>query len=149
MRRAFVLLLSLSLSPALARGDDNPEPPGKGGPEMRKLQGKWAVTRRVLRGKDVQSKVVQTYEFAGDKVTVDSGKFKYVATVKLDVKNKPMVLELTREGVKAISKIAFKFDKGELYLAVAAPPQGKVSADEDFSGKDGMLMVLSREKKKE
>ena len=147
MHRAFSLLLALSLSPALARGDDNPEPP-KGGPELRKLQGKWTVTRRVFRGKDVPSNTVQTYEFVGNKLTMDNGKFKYVATVKANVKNKPAVLELTRTDVKTTSRMAFKIDKGQLHL-VLTPPKGDVQADEDFSGMNRPMLVLSREKKKE
>src|SRR5262245_29403968 len=133
MRRAFVLLLALSLSPALARGDDDPEPPGKGGTELRKLKGKWAVTRRVFRGTELKGGVTATYEFNGDKVTVDTGRLKYVAKVKADVKNKPATLELTREDTKTTSRLAFKIEKGELHL-VLSPPKGNVQADEDFTG---------------
>src|SRR4051794_32529920 len=116
MRAAVIMVLALSALAAARADDVDPEPPGRGGPELRKLQGKWIVTRRVLSGKEMKSKVEGIYEFAGDKVTVINGKFKTVAKVKVHAKNKPMVLELIREDLKVTSKSAFKLDKGELYL---------------------------------
>jgi uncharacterized protein (TIGR03067 family) len=148
MRRAFFVVLALSAVVAVRAADDNPEPPGKGGAELRKLKGKWTVTRRVFRGTELKGGVTATYEFNGDKVTIDNGRLKYVAKVKADVKNKPAMLELTREDTKTTSRLAFKIDKGELYL-VLSPPKGNVQADEDFTGMNRPLMVLSREKKKE
>src|SRR3954471_4641203 len=128
MHKAFIMVLALSALAVAARADDvDPEPPGKGGPELRKLRGKWAVTRRVLGGREMKSKVVTTYEFSGDKVTVDTGRLKDVAAGKVNAKNKPAVLDLTREDTKTTTRMAFKIDKGELYL-VATPRNGDVQA---------------------
>src|SRR5262245_6760455 len=143
MHRAVIMALALSVLAAAARAEDDPEPPGKGGPELRKLKGKWAVTRWVLGGKERKFNSELTYEFTGDKVTVVNGKIKSVATVKVNAKNEPAVLELIREDIKTSTKMACKIDKGELFL-VATPRNGDVQAGEDFSGKSRPLMVLTR-----
>jgi uncharacterized protein (TIGR03067 family) len=144
---AFALALCL-LCASHARADDDPEPPDKGGALLRQLKGKWTVTRRVLRGKETKGGGTLTYEFDGDKVTVDTGSMKYTATVKVDAKKKPAVLELTREGAKAPTRSEFKIEKGELYL-VPVPKYGLgvVEKEEDaFKGETRPLMVLKREK---
>src|SRR4051794_39203928 len=49
MRKLSVLTLTLFvLSPLPAWAGDDPEPPNKGGPELRKLRGKWVATRCLL-----------------------------------------------------------------------------------------------------
>ena len=149
MRKTSMLILTLfALSPLLAWADDDPEPPGKGGPELRKLRGKWVATRRLSNGKEMKppAKTAITYVFDGDKVTYESGKLKYVAKVKVDTKSKPHVLELIREDVKSTRKMAFKIDKGELYLA-SGGFKGDDLTKVDFSGNNGLVLILEREKK--
>jgi uncharacterized protein (TIGR03067 family) len=147
MRAVGIMVLALSALTAARAEDVDPEPPGNS-PLLRKLQGKWAVTRRVSSGPKVVKQSVITYEFVGDKVTVMNGKFKMLGKVKIHSKSKPMVLELIREDIKTTNRLAFKTDNGELYL-VAVPRNGDVPADEDFSGKSRVVTVLGREKKKE
>src|SRR5262245_14231326 len=118
MRKTSLMLLALFvLAPLLAWAGDDPEPPARGGPELRKLRGKWTVMTRKFRGKEVPTpkELAMTYEFDGDKVTVKNARTEYVAKVKLDAKARPATLELTREDTKATTKMAFKVEKGELY----------------------------------
>jgi uncharacterized protein (TIGR03067 family) len=149
MRRAFVVALALSVFVVAARADDDdPEPPG--GSSLRALRGKWTVTRRIFRGKEMKTNAAAaTYEFDGDKVTVDTGKLHYVAKVKVDAKKKPATLELSRDDAKGPSKMAFKIEKGELYLALTPPNGGlgDVKGEDVFKGETRPLMVLKREKK--
>jgi uncharacterized protein (TIGR03067 family) len=142
-----LLILSLAVP---ARADDDPEPPGKGGTLLRQLKGKWTVTRRVLQGRETKGGATLTYEFDGDKVTVDTGNMKYTAKVKVDAKKKKSaVLELTREGAKAPTRSEFKIEKGELYLvpAVSKKGLGEEKEEDVFKGETRPLMVLKREKK--
>jgi uncharacterized protein (TIGR03067 family) len=149
MRRAFLVALALSVFAVAARADDDdPEPPG--GSSLRALRGKWTVTRRVFRGKEMKtSAATATYEFDGAKVTVDTGKLHYTAKVKVDAKKKPAMLELSRDDTNGTSKMAFKIDKGELYLALTPPKGvgGEVKEEDVFKGETRPLMVLKREKK--
>ena len=145
MRKTSLVVLALFvLSPLLARADDDPEPPGKGGPVLRKLRGKWTVTRMISKGKELKTpKSAPVYVFDGDKVTYEGGKLTYSAKVKVDAKSKVHVLEMTREDTKTTRKMAFKIEKEELFLAVSVGDLTK----EDFSGETGVVMVLRREKK--
>jgi uncharacterized protein (TIGR03067 family) len=142
-KTSLVVLTLLALSPWLVRADDDPEPPGKGGPELRKLRGKWVGTRLISRGKEGKLGQGITYVFDGDKLTYESGKRTYSAKVKVDAKNKVRLLEVTRDDTKATVKWAFEIRKGELYLAI----KGEDLTKEDFSGNNGIVMVLEREKK--
>jgi uncharacterized protein (TIGR03067 family) len=129
-------------SALLARADDDPEPPGKGGALLRELKGKWTAVRSVAKGRE-RKDVRFTYEFDGDKLTLDNGSTKTVFKVKVDARKKPAVLERTRQGEKT-AKLFFKIEKGELYLA---GDFGESKADKDFSGNSGSMAVLKREKK--
>lgn len=144
---AIAFALAATFLPATAHADDDPEPPG--GPSLRKLEGKWTLTRRVLRGKETKGGGTLSYEFDGDKVTVDTGTMKYTAKVKVDARKKPTVLELTREGQKSPTRSEFKIEKGELFLVpVSRKGLGIVEKLEDvFKGETRPLMVLKREKK--
>jgi uncharacterized protein (TIGR03067 family) len=142
MRRAFVMVLALSAVAAAARAEDvDPEPPGNGRAELRKLRGKWTVTRLRWRGPEKKSSLTPTYSFDGDKMTLGNGRVPDVAKVKIDVKKKPFTLQITGEDVRTTVRWAFKFDSGTL-LVVANP-----AAREDFSGNNGPVMVLERQKK--
>ena len=138
MRRALVTALALSVLVVAARADD-PEPPGT---SLRKLEGKWASVRSVAMGKERKDPRF-TYEFDGDKLTLDNGSTRTVFKVKVDARHKPAVLERTGEG-KNTARLFFKIEKGELYLAGDFGPD---KADKDFSGKSGSMAVLKREKK--
>src|SRR5436305_518600 len=118
MRRAFVMVLALSALAAAARAADvDPEPPG-GNPHLRKLRGKWVVEGHLPKaGRPLP--VGATYEFAGDKVTVDPGTSRYVAKVKVGSKNDVITLRLTPVDKKTSTVFAFKVEKGKLYLAPA------------------------------
>ena len=107
------------------------------------------MARRVLRGKETRGAATLTYEFDGDKVTVETGKTKYAAKVKVDARKKPAVLELTREGQNVASRMEFEIEKGELYL-VPVPrkgPGGGGKEEDVFKGETRPLMVLKRERK--
>ena len=148
MRRTLIVVLALSALAVAARAEDvDPEPPGNGRAELRKLRGKWTLTRRVFGRTEKKGPFATTYEFDGNKVTVANANSKYAATVKVDAKKNPLVLHLTREDTKTTSRIAFKIDKGELFL-VFLPPKNNAQADEDFSGMSRPLVVLTREKQK-
>src|SRR5689334_18645718 len=119
MRAAVIMVLALSaLAVAAARADDvDPEPPSRGRSELRKLTGKWTLVRRIINTREVKASDGATYEFSGDKVTVTAPSSNYVATVKAEVKDKLLVLHLSRENSKLTTRMACKVEKGELYLA--------------------------------
>src|SRR4051812_47103663 len=99
MRGAVIMVLALSALAAAVRADDvDPEPPG-GNPHLRKLRGKWVVEGHLPKaGRPLP--VGTTYEFAGDKVTIDTGMSRYVSKVKVGSKNDVVTLRLTPEGKK-------------------------------------------------
>jgi uncharacterized protein (TIGR03067 family) len=140
-RRAVILLLLTIVASSACAGDD-PEPPSKGGALLRKLKGKWTAVRSVANGRE-RKDVRLTYEFDGDKLTLDNGSTKTVFKVKVDPRERPAVLERTRQGEKT-TRLFFKIEKGELYLA---GDFGESKADKDFSGKSGSMAVLKREEK--
>jgi hypothetical protein len=144
MRRAFVMVLALSvLAVAAARAEDvDPEPPGS---KLQKLRGKWVVESYYPKaGRPMP--VGGTYEFVGDKVTVDSGTSKYVAKVKVGSKNDLVTLRLTPVGLKTSTVHAIKIEKGKLYLAPARLSKASQTAEEVFRGKNGSVKVLTRVK---
>jgi uncharacterized protein (TIGR03067 family) len=141
MRGAVIMVLALSALAATARAEDvDPEPPGSGRAELRKLRGKWTVTRLRWRGPEKKSSLTPSYSFDGDKMTQGGGRSPDVAKVKVDVKKKPFTLQITGEDARTTVRWAFKFDNGTL-LVVANP-----GAQEDFSGNNGPVMVLERQK---
>src|SRR5262245_1304286 len=119
MRKLGLVVLALVvLSPlAVLADEDDPEPPAGGWPELHKLRGKWTVTRMRDKGREVNEGSPVSYAFDGDKLTYETPKDKYVVKVKIDAKNKVHVLEMTREDTKTTSKLAFKIDGDELFLA--------------------------------
>jgi uncharacterized protein (TIGR03067 family) len=137
---AFAISLCL-LGASHARPDDDPEPPGKGGSMLRELKGKWTAVRSIANGED-RKVIPLTYEFDGDKLTLENGKRKTVFKVKVDARHKPAVLE--RIGPGETTTLFFKIEKGELYLAGNF---GENKAAKDFSGKTGSMVVMKREKK--
>jgi uncharacterized protein (TIGR03067 family) len=139
---AFALALCL-LGASQTHADDDPEPPGKGGALLRQLKGKWTSVRQVAKGRERKDARL-TDEFDGDKLTLDNGRTKTVFKVKVDARQRPAVLERTGQGEKATTRLFFKIEKGELYLA---GDFGDSKADKDFSGKSGSMAVLKREKK--
>lgn len=148
MRRMSIAVLALCiLSPLLAGADVDPEPPGKGKSELRRLQGTWTVNRTInFKSKDKPaSPFATTYSFDGDKLTYDSGKTKWVAKVKVNTKNQPHLLELAREESKTASKMAYRIEKGELYLVTVG--KWALKTDEKiFNGKQGSVSVSTRQK---
>jgi len=146
-KTSFVALALFVLAPlaAVRAEDDDPEPPGSGAAEYRKLKGKWTIFRRFFGGKELTSSSKLTYTFDGDKLTIDSFKAS-TSKVKVLGKKKPYVLELTREGFPTPSKMAFEIRKGELYLALM-PAKGKGDDKPDFSGQKNPLLILEREDK--
>jgi uncharacterized protein (TIGR03067 family) len=147
--RTMALTVALLALVGFARGDEtDPEPPGSGGPEVRKLQGTWKMDRLILKGKTPKGPAQTTYTFKGDKVTVDTGKLKYTAKVKLDTKNRPFTMELIREDIKSTRKMGFKVEKGELFFAIPAGKGGQGEIADDFSGEKNPVMVFTKEEKK-
>jgi uncharacterized protein (TIGR03067 family) len=148
MRRVLLVVLALSAVATVRAADDDPEPPSGGTAELRKLKGQWRVIRVRYKGRE-SAQSGATYVFDGDKVKIDAKGESYVSKLKVDVKKKPPLLEMTRQDrqdKKAVQRVVFKFDKGELYLATS---QAKGNPKEDFSGNHGIVLVLTREKKKE
>jgi hypothetical protein len=145
MRGAVILVLALSVLAVAARADDvDPEPPG-GNVHLRKLRGKWVVESYFPKvGKPMP--IVGSYEFVGDKVTIDNGTKQYVAKVKVSSKNDLVTLRLTPVGLKTSTVHAFKIEKGKLYLAPAQPWKAKQTAEDVFRGKNGPVKILARAK---
>jgi uncharacterized protein (TIGR03067 family) len=153
MHRACAVILALGvLWPLVGRAGDDPEPPGKGGVELRKLRGKWEAVSMKMKGRELKAPAGTTYHFEGDKVTVKTSRLTYVAKVKYDAKKKPPIIELTREDTKATIEYAVKLDKGELLLAPMrvfgkAKDKGTKVENVDFTGENNPVMTLVREKK--
>jgi hypothetical protein len=148
MRGTLLVVLALSAVAVARAADDDPEPPGKGGAELRKLKGKWTLVRRIINTREVKASDGATYEFSGDKVTVTAPSSNYVARVKAEVKDKLLVLHLSRENSKLTTRMACKIEKGELYL-ISLPLKGDVKQGDVFRGTIRPVMILTGEKKKE
>jgi uncharacterized protein (TIGR03067 family) len=142
VKLAIAFALAATFLSAPARAGDDPEPPGKGGALLHKLKGKWTAVRQVAKGRE-RKDFRLTYEFDGDKLTLDNGSTKTVFKVKVDARHRPAVLERIGEGKEAW-RLYFKIEKGELYLAGDFGPS---KAGKDFSGKSGSMAVMRREKK--
>jgi uncharacterized protein (TIGR03067 family) len=131
--------LTLAVLAVAARADDDPEPPGRGAALLRQLKGRWTLARQTRSGREVKVDYL-VYEFDGDKLTLDNGQSKSVWKMKVDFREKPVVLERTEDKRRLFCKI----EKGELYLA---GDHGGSKADPTFAGKSGNLVVFKREKK--
>jgi uncharacterized protein (TIGR03067 family) len=144
--RTFALPMALLALAGFARADDtDPEPPGSSDPEVRKLAGTWKADRFIWQGKTPKGTPQTTYTFKGDKLSVDTGKSKYTAKLKFDTKNRPFSFELTSADAKIMTRrMAFKIEKGELFLAAGFGKDAKV----DFSGESGAVLVFKKEEKK-
>jgi len=146
MRTFALSILVLALAGGWARTEEDVDPePQTGG--LSQLRGKWVVSRMIFSGKDGKTSA-GSYTFEGNKVTVQSGKLTYTATVKIDTRKKPATLELIRDELKSTRTMPFKVENGELFLAIPAFKGGDGNPKaEDFSGESRPVMVLTREKK--
>jgi hypothetical protein len=145
MRAVGIMVLALSALAAARAEDVDPEPPG-GNPALRKVRGKWVVESYFPKfGKPMP--VGGTYEFAGDKVTIDNGSSRYVARLKVGSKNDLTTLRLTPVGMKSSTVLAFKIEKGKLYLTSARLSKSRQTSAEVFRGENGRVQVLTRDKK--
>lgn len=156
MRKTTSALLALcALSVPGWRADDpEPEPPGGGKAELKKLKGTWTVTKRLSGRRELKALAsVMTFTFEGDRLTrttsLNKGNKKAERSVKfkvkLDTKKKPHTIEVTTESGKASLVGIYKIEKSELYLALGRP--GK-EAPKDFTGADAAVYVMRREKAK-
>lgn len=146
MCRLLPLFFVLAL-PVLAGDDkDDPEPPGSSAGILRKLKGSWTVSHAIFKGKDVKPPKNMTYLFDGDKMTIDTGLGKGQAKkVKIDARKRPFAITLTMEGSDRAQEGIFKFEKGQLYLALSSPKSAK--APTTFDGESGPVLVLTPVKK--
>src|SRR4051812_35710925 len=90
----FVLAVLVVASPRARAEEEDPEPRGRVGPELRQLRGKWVGTRKALGKKGDKAGTPVSYEFKGDKVTVTNGATTYEATAKLITRDNPARLML-------------------------------------------------------
>jgi hypothetical protein len=142
--RTFALAVALLAVTGLARAeDDDPEPP-RSSAVLQKLKGKWVSVRRIIGGESMEYTQIG-YSFEKDKGTYSTARGKRVQemTYKID-KNRPDVIEITRATAKAPTTYFFKIENGELYLAPARFKNAK--AKPDFSGTNGTVMILKKEK---
>jgi len=161
MRKTTGAVLALCALAALAgRADDpDPEPPGGGKAELKKLKGTWTVTRRLSRGRELKAlSSVMTFTFDGDKLTrttsLNKGNKKAERSVKfkvkLDTKKQPHRIEMVPEDGKNSQVGIYKIEKGELYFAPGRPTgkKGNITyvVPKDFKGAQGVVYVMTREK---
>jgi uncharacterized protein (TIGR03067 family) len=149
MRKTTSAVLALCAVAALAGRADEAEP-DTAKAELKKLQGTWVVTKRVLGGREAKSPSGLIYTFDGDKVTrrfaAPEGKAggRQVLTVTIDTAKKPHRLTMKAVGSKSTEYI-YKIEKGELFLATGRGKGAKVPTD--FKGDDVTLMVLKKQEK--
>jgi uncharacterized protein (TIGR03067 family) len=157
MRKTTSAALALCVLAAAGRADD-PEPDAAKA-ELKRLQGTWTVTKVISdKGK---SPPVATFTFNGDKVrraTSQPGaaggggkgaRRALTYKVKINTKATPHTIELTTQLWKSrkwtfTESGVYKFEKGELHLALGAGKNGP----KDFKGKVGAVYVMTREKAK-
>jgi uncharacterized protein (TIGR03067 family) len=161
MRYAMALLALCALAALAGRGDD-PEPPGGGNAELKKLKGTWTVTKAVFGKRELKAPPGLTYTFDGDKLTrsMPIGKLKgnvkgkgdreLKYKVRIATKKKPHTIEMMPEGAKSGQVGIYKIEKGELYLTMgrgkgAKGAKGAVTP-KDFTGDDAPVYVMTREK---
>src|SRR5262245_16647123 len=149
MRKTARAMLALCALAALAGRADDPEPDTTKA-ELKKLQGTWTVTKRVLGGREAKAPAGLIYTFDGDKVTrrfaAPEGKAggRQVLTVTIDTAKTPHRLTMKAVGSKSAVYI-YKIEKGELYLATGRGKGAKVP--DEIKGDDVALMVLKKEEK--
>jgi uncharacterized protein (TIGR03067 family) len=164
MRKTTIALLALcALAGAAGRAaDPDPEPPGGANAELRKLKGKWTVTKVLSGTRELKLSPEMTFTFDGDKLTRSTSLGKPKGNVKgkversvkyrvkIDTKKKPHTIEMIPEDGKNGPVGIYKIEKGELYLALGRPtgPKGKTVyvAPKDFKGEAGPVYVMTREK---
>jgi uncharacterized protein (TIGR03067 family) len=151
MRKTTSAVLALCALAALAGRADEAEPvPAGAKAELKKLKGTWAVTKRVLGGREAKAPAGLIYTFDGDKLTrrfaAPAGKAggRQQLTVTIDTAKKPHRLTMKAVGGKSTVYI-YKIEKGELFLATGRGKGAKVPAE--FKGDDVALMVLKKEEK--
>jgi uncharacterized protein (TIGR03067 family) len=157
MRETASAVLALCALAALAGRADEAEPdPAK--EELKKLQGKWTVTKVLSSDGEGKPSSEMTLTFDGDKLTQST----YLATlkvkddrtmtytVKVGTKKRPHTITLTHKGDKRSQAGTYKIEKGVLYLALGLPVRGGKGAvaPKDFSGDTGPVYVMTREKAK-
>jgi len=141
-------LFFCAASSARAEDDDDPEPGGGSSQAQRALKGTWTVTKAVFLGRETKAPPGMTYAFERDKLvrTTPFGKGgNQNYEVKIDARKKPYRITMTPEGGGKAQSGIFKIEKGELFLATGVGKDGK--AAEDFSGTNGGVMVMTKDKK--
>jgi uncharacterized protein (TIGR03067 family) len=160
MRKTTSALLGLCALAALGgRADDpDPEPPGGGQAELKKLKGTWTVTKILAGNREVKLSSTTTFTFDGDKLTrtTSLAKAKKKAErslkykVKLDTKKQPHRIELVPDNGKNSQVGIYKIEKGQLHFAPGRPTgkNGNISyvVPRDFKGEQGPVYVMTREK---
>ncbi len=144
--RTFALTAVLLALAGFTRADDaDPEPPGPGRAALRQLKGTWVSVRRLDRGKEKAFTGMATYFFDGDRAMYSfGGRPPIPLKFELDGK-RPNAFRVTTAGVKAprmSNRYFFKFEKGELHLALDRT--GKPGAQADFSGKSMSVVIYQR-----
>ena len=147
--KRFAVLALLLLAPAMVvlAADDKPE----------NLDGTYKVTTLMKGGEKAPDEVTKTFEGAaikGDKFTMTIMGEAKVATIKIDAKAKPATLDMTPdEGPEKgkTMKAIYKLEKGVLTIAVIEGKDGETKRPVNFDGKgkDDIVLVLTKEEKKE
>jgi uncharacterized protein (TIGR03067 family) len=151
MRKTTIAALALCALAALAGRAADPEPPGGGKAELKKLKGTWTVTKALWNNHGQRAPIGLTYTFDGDKLTCETPQWRaeVVRTtykVTIDTKKRPHTIELIREGAKSGQVGIYKIEKGELYLTMGLLAK---MVPKDFKGDDAPVYVMKREKAKE
>jgi uncharacterized protein (TIGR03067 family) len=157
MRKTTSALLALCALAALAGRADEAEPPDDAKQALKKLKGKWTVTKALLNKRELRAPIGGSYTFDGDKLTRETPQWRaeVVRTtfkVKIDTRRRPHRIELTDEGGGGQVGI-YKIEKGQLYLALGRPKDVKGDKDPavptDFKGEARPVYVMKREKVEE
>jgi uncharacterized protein (TIGR03067 family) len=145
-RSVLTLLLATGL---LAAADTPKDDAGK--KDLDKLKGTWQVVAMTIGGESGDKTLVQKMKLTieGDRFTLEDGRGKKTATVKLDPSKKPPAFDLMPTGEKLVVLGIYELDGDALKLCW----QGDEKKDRPtkfVSEKGGrvMLMELKREKKK-
>jgi len=118
---------------------------------LKKLAGKWVLTRREHGGEDADAKAIKSIrvEIDGAKMTIRDGddvKEKTTVTL-LDAKAKPasVDLEVTEgTGKGDVVKGIYKLEGGKLTICVAEPGKERPAKFEGAKGTGHTLMVLQK-----
>lgn len=138
--RILASILGLMLLATAVRADD-PEPPGK---EACKVFGKWRVEREINFLKRRIGDLDRTFTFSSGKyATTYDENVTRTGKLKVEVKGNLYWLEMIDSQSKSIGQMVVRFDEGKLLMTYP----GTDPKDVDFSGQNGSVFVLKREKK--